>query len=282
MDDHHSADRPNQHPPATTGQPASSPRLPSTRRPQRTRRLLASVAWPPAASHGGGRCRRAGPAAGWAGLGRRAARTRPGVGRRGGRVRAHQSRPPLAGDRIALVAVGLAGALNLPGAAVLGGSGPARLRPGWASPGSARPRPGPGGTGVWAAWRSGARPRPVRRPTTRVPFPRSATATERERAATRAARRRPTTPMARTSPSGRGPTERAKAEAVWKASAANAEQWRDPDAAAAAGFRFKDKDEAGRSAASVSCTCPTRPGGPRAGARPAFPTSSTGTDQATG
>ena len=39
--------------------------------------------------------------------------------------------------------------------------------------------------------------------------------------------------------------QRAKAEALWKASVANAEQWRDPDAATAAGFRFKDKDEAG-------------------------------------
>jgi hypothetical protein len=39
--------------------------------------------------------------------------------------------------------------------------------------------------------------------------------------------------------------ERARAEALWKASVANAEQWRDPDAAAAAGFRFRGKDEAG-------------------------------------
>jgi hypothetical protein len=39
--------------------------------------------------------------------------------------------------------------------------------------------------------------------------------------------------------------QRAKAEALWKASVASAEQWRDPDAAVAAGFRFKDRDEAG-------------------------------------
>jgi hypothetical protein len=39
--------------------------------------------------------------------------------------------------------------------------------------------------------------------------------------------------------------ERARAEALWKASVANAAQWRDPAAAAAAGFRFRDKDEAG-------------------------------------
>jgi len=38
--------------------------------------------------------------------------------------------------------------------------------------------------------------------------------------------------------------ERARAEALWKASVAGAERWRDPAAAAAAGFRFKD--EAGR------------------------------------
>ena len=40
--------------------------------------------------------------------------------------------------------------------------------------------------------------------------------------------------------------ERARAEALWKASMANAEQWHDPDAAAAAGFRFRTMPEAGR------------------------------------
>jgi hypothetical protein len=39
--------------------------------------------------------------------------------------------------------------------------------------------------------------------------------------------------------------ERARAEALWKASAANAERWRDQAAAARAGFRFRDQDEAG-------------------------------------
>ena len=39
--------------------------------------------------------------------------------------------------------------------------------------------------------------------------------------------------------------ERARAEALWKASEAGAERWRDPDAAAAAGFRFRGEDEAG-------------------------------------
>jgi hypothetical protein len=38
--------------------------------------------------------------------------------------------------------------------------------------------------------------------------------------------------------------ERARAEALWRVSEANAERWRDPDAAAAVGFRFRD--EAGR------------------------------------
>jgi hypothetical protein len=39
--------------------------------------------------------------------------------------------------------------------------------------------------------------------------------------------------------------ERARAEALWKASVADAERWRDPAAAAAAGFRFRDGGEAG-------------------------------------
>jgi hypothetical protein len=39
--------------------------------------------------------------------------------------------------------------------------------------------------------------------------------------------------------------ERAGAEALWKASEANAERWRDPDAAAAAGFRFRGEDGTG-------------------------------------
>jgi hypothetical protein len=38
--------------------------------------------------------------------------------------------------------------------------------------------------------------------------------------------------------------ERARAEALWKASAANAERWRDPAAAAAAGFRFRNGEAA--------------------------------------
>jgi hypothetical protein len=40
--------------------------------------------------------------------------------------------------------------------------------------------------------------------------------------------------------------ERAKAEALWKASIASAVQWRDPDAAAAAGFRFRERRQAGQ------------------------------------
>jgi hypothetical protein len=39
--------------------------------------------------------------------------------------------------------------------------------------------------------------------------------------------------------------ERARAEALWKASVAGAARWRDQEAATAAGFRFKDRDEAG-------------------------------------
>jgi hypothetical protein len=40
--------------------------------------------------------------------------------------------------------------------------------------------------------------------------------------------------------------ERARAEALWKASEANAEHWRDPAAAEAAGFRFRDEAGPGR------------------------------------
>jgi hypothetical protein len=39
--------------------------------------------------------------------------------------------------------------------------------------------------------------------------------------------------------------QRAAAEALWKESMANAERWRDPEAAVAAGFRFKDDGAAG-------------------------------------
>jgi hypothetical protein len=39
--------------------------------------------------------------------------------------------------------------------------------------------------------------------------------------------------------------QRAAAEALWKASMANAERWRDPEAAAAAGFRFRNDAGAG-------------------------------------
>jgi hypothetical protein len=40
--------------------------------------------------------------------------------------------------------------------------------------------------------------------------------------------------------------QRAAAETLWKASMANAERWRDPEAAAAAGFRFRNDAAAGR------------------------------------
>ena len=77
--------------------------------------------------------------------------------------------------------------------------------------------------------------------------------------------------------------ERAKAEALWKASVANAGQWRDPDAATAAGFRFRDRTRRARSGASGSSTCPTRPGGPTGACstRPVRRRSSTGTGRAT-
>ena len=78
------------------------------------------------------------------------------------------------------------------------------------------------------------------------------------------------------------PDERARAEALWKASVANAERWRDP--AAAAGCRCRAEDEAGRGRPVRFLHVPTRPGAPTAASstRPTRRRSSTGTGPATG
>ena len=153
----------------------------------------------------------------------------------------------LAGIGIALVAVGLAGALAvlvLQARGIRPRSTPARLGVAGAVLALALVA---GGTGVWAAGAGGHDhdPAAAHDPASHVQD--SATATE---AGTSGDASGP-----ETADHAHGPNlpevaaatdqERAKAEALWKASAANAEQWRDPDAAAAAGFRFKDKDEAG-------------------------------------
>jgi len=153
----------------------------------------------------------------------------------------------LAGIGIALVAVGLAGALTvlvLQARGIRPRSTPARLGVAGAVLALALVA---GGTGVWAAGAGGHDhdPAVANDPASHVHD--SATATE---AGTSGDASGP-----ETADHAHGPNlpevaaatdqERAKAEVLWKASAANAEQWRDPDAAAAAGFQFKDKDEAG-------------------------------------
>jgi hypothetical protein len=153
----------------------------------------------------------------------------------------------LAGIGIALVAVGLAGALAvlvLQARGIRPRSTPARLGVAGAVLALALVA---GATGVWAAGAGGHDHDPAAAHEPAVHVHDGAVATE-----------------ARTSGDANGPEpaehthgpnlpevaaatdqERAEAEALWRASAANAEQWRDPDAAAAAGFRFKDRDEAG-------------------------------------
>jgi hypothetical protein len=152
----------------------------------------------------------------------------------------------LAGVGIALVAVGLAGALAT---LVLDARG--------ARPRSARARLGvaggalalalvAGGTGVWAAGAGGHRDH--EQAAAHSPDP-AAAAHVHDGAA----------PEAGTTGDADGPAmaehthgpnlpdvtaatadERARAEALWTASAANAERWRGPEAATAAGFRFRE------------------------------------------
>jgi hypothetical protein len=153
----------------------------------------------------------------------------------------------LAGIGIALVAVGLAGALTdlvLQARGIRPRSTPARLGVAVAVVALALVA---GGTGVWAAGAGGHDhpAAPPHDPASHVHD--SANATE---AGTSGDANGPETAEHTHGPNlpevaAATDEERAKAEALWKASAASSERWRDPDAAAAAGFRFKDKDEAG-------------------------------------
>jgi hypothetical protein len=146
----------------------------------------------------------------------------------------------LAGIGIALVAVGLAGALAtlvLEARGVRPSSAPARLGIAGAAVALALVA---GATGVWAAGAGGH--------------------DDHEAAAAAHVHGDATTAAGGADAPGaaghtHGPNlpsvaaasddERARAEALWKASVAGAERWRDPAAAAAAGFRFKDEDKAG-------------------------------------
>jgi hypothetical protein len=146
----------------------------------------------------------------------------------------------LAGIGIALVAVGLGGALAtlvLEARGVRPRSAPARLGVAGAALAVALVA---GGTGVWAAGAGGHRdPDPAARghdPASHGGAAAAATGADTGRH-----------PHGPNLPDLAAATddERARAEALWKASAANAERWRDPAAATAAGFRFRDGNEAG-------------------------------------
>jgi hypothetical protein len=134
----------------------------------------------------------------------------------------------LAGIGIALVVVGLAGALTslLAARGARTRSRPARL--GLAGGGLALALVA-GATGVWAA---GAGGHGGHDPAVAASGP-DAAATPRHAHGPNLADVAAATD-----------SERARAEALWKASVTNAGRWRDPDAAAAAGFRFRQEAEA--------------------------------------
>jgi hypothetical protein len=148
----------------------------------------------------------------------------------------------LAGIGIALVAAGLAGALAI---LVLDARGvrprSARVRLGLAGAGMALALVA-GATGVWAAGAAGHDDHDLA--AAHGPDP-AAAAHAHDGAAAGTAGDDGTAGHAH------GPNlpdvaaatadERARAEALWKASEAGAERWRDPEAAAAAGFRFRDQ-----------------------------------------
>jgi hypothetical protein len=148
----------------------------------------------------------------------------------------------LAGIGIALVAVGLAGALAtlvLEARGVRPRSAPARLGVAGAAVALALVA---GGTGVWAAG-AGGHADHDRAPAGHLHGDATAAGTAGGAGAAGAPKHvhgPNLAPVAAASDD-----ERARAEALWKASAANAERWRDPAAAARAGFRFRDQDEAG-------------------------------------
>jgi hypothetical protein len=151
----------------------------------------------------------------------------------------------LAGIGIALVAVGLAGALAILVLESRGrrpGSTPARLGLAGAVLALALVA---GGTGVWAAGAGGHDhdPAAATDPASHVHDAGTAGATGDANGPEMGEHTHgPNLPEVAAATD----EQRAEAEALWKASMANAEQWRDPDAAAAAGFRFKDRNQAGR------------------------------------
>jgi hypothetical protein len=151
----------------------------------------------------------------------------------------------LAGIGIALVAVGLAGALAilvLESRGVRPRSAPARLGVAGAALALALVA---GGTGVWAAGAGGHDhdPAPAHDPAAHVHEGATVAGLAGDADGPELAEQThgPNVPEVAAATDD----QRAKAETLWKASVANAEQWRHPDAATAAGFRFKDKDEAG-------------------------------------
>jgi hypothetical protein len=149
----------------------------------------------------------------------------------------------LAGIGIALVAVGLAGALATLVQEARGvrlRSAPARLGAAGAVAALALVA---GGAGVWAA---GAGGHGHEDPAAAAHLHGDAAA-----AATAGGADAPGAPEHAHGPNlppvaAASADERARAEALWKASVANAERWRDPAAAEAAGFRFRDRNQAAR------------------------------------
>jgi hypothetical protein len=153
----------------------------------------------------------------------------------------------LAGTGVALVAVGLAGALAilvLEARGVRPSSTPARLGVAGAALALALMA---GATGVWAAGAGGHDhdPAAAQGPASHVhdgaAVPAAGTSGGTNGPGTAGHAHGPNLPEV----AAASDDERARAEALWKASMASAEQWRDPDAAAATGFRFKRGDEAG-------------------------------------
>jgi hypothetical protein len=156
----------------------------------------------------------------------------------------------LAGTGIALVAVGLVGALvalllDLPGARVA--SGPARLGLGAAVAVLGLVA---GATGVWVAGAGGHAGHDPATVAAGGQDPAAAHTHGPAAAGTGSGQAGSTMPEHAHEPNLPEVTaatdrQRAAAENLWRASVANAERWRDPEAAAAAGFRFKDDGQAG-------------------------------------
>jgi len=153
----------------------------------------------------------------------------------------------LAGIGIALVAIGLGGALAT---LVMEARGvrprSARARLGLAGAGAVLALVA-GATGVWAAGAGGHDHEAAAAGTGQDPAAAhvhggaaAGTGSGQDAAGTPGHAHGPNLPEVATA----SDEQRAAAEALWKASMANAQRWRDPRAAAAAGFRFKD-DQAG-------------------------------------